>query len=82
MSHIRIVPREEAEGELKVVLDDMIQPPNKKLPLVLQCMSLAPSAIKTVSELNNSITFGASTLSRIQEEMIATTVSVINECDY
>ena len=82
MSHIRIIPREEAEGDLKALLDEMIQPPNKNLPLVLQCMSLNPTAIKAVSGLNNAITFGASTLTRVQEEMIATTVSVINECDY
>lgn len=82
MSHIRIIPHKEAEGELKGVLDEMIQPPATRLPMVLQCMSLNPAALQAVSRLNNTVTFGASTLTRAKEEMIATLVSVINGCDY
>ena len=48
----------------------------------MQCMSLHPEAIPAVSGLNRTVTFGGSTLTRPQEEMIATIVSVINECDY
>ncbi|MCH8887791.1 MAG: carboxymuconolactone decarboxylase family protein [SAR324 cluster bacterium] len=48
----------------------------------MQCMSLHPEAIPAVAALNRTVTFGGSTLTRPQEEMIATTVSVINECDY
>ena len=45
-------------------------------------MSLNPEAIKAVMHLNAALTFGASTLGRRREEMIATWVSRVNECDY
>ena len=82
MSYIKVIPKDEAEGPLKEVYEELIGAHQGRLPPVLQCMSLSPDAIRAVGNLNRSITFGASTLTRIQEEMIATTVAVINECDY
>ncbi len=52
------------------------------LPLanVIKVMSINPGAMKAVQELNARITFGSSALTRVQEEAIATTVSVVNQC--
>ena len=49
---------------------------------VINVMSVNPSAMKAVNDLNNSITFGSSALTRTQEEAIATAVSVQNECRF
>ena len=49
---------------------------------VINVMSINPSALKAVNDLNNSITFGSSALTRTQEEAIATAVSVQNECRF
>ena len=49
---------------------------------VINVMSINPSAMKAVNDLNNAITFGASSLTRTQEEAIATAVSVQNECRF
>ena len=49
---------------------------------VINVMSINPSALKAVNDLNNSITFGSSALTRAQEEAIATAVSVQNECRF
>ena len=49
---------------------------------VINVMSINPKAMKAVNDLNNTITFGASALSRTQEEAIATAVSVQNECRF
>ena len=49
---------------------------------VINVMSINPSAMKAVSNLNGAITFGSSSLSRTQEEAIAAVVSVQNECRY
>ena len=49
---------------------------------VINVMSINPSAMKAVNDLNNAITFGSSALSRMQEEAIATAVSVQNECRF
>ena len=49
---------------------------------VINVMSINPSAMKAVNDLNNSITFGSSALTRTQEEAIATAVSVQNQCRF
>ena len=49
---------------------------------VINVMSLNPSAMKAVNDLNNAITFGSSALTRAQEEAIATAVSVQNQCRF
>ena len=49
---------------------------------VIKVMSINPQAMEAVQNLNRAITFGASTLTRVQEEAIATTVSVINSCRF
>ena len=52
------------------------------LPNVIKVMSINPKAIDAVHQMNRGITFGASALTRVQEEAIATTVSVANSCRY
>ena len=49
---------------------------------VIKIMSLRPKAMQAVMEVNQAVTFGGSALTRVQEEAIATAVSVINRCRY
>ena len=49
---------------------------------VIKVMSINPAAMEAVSNWGQALTFGSSALTRIQEEAIATTVSVINKCRY
>ena len=49
---------------------------------VINVMSINPAAMQAVSDMNNAITFGASALTRTQEEAIATAVSAQNECRF
>ncbi|MFQ5875465.1 MAG: hypothetical protein ACE5JL_16945 [Dehalococcoidia bacterium] len=49
---------------------------------VIRVMSLNPKAMEAVSRQGGAITFGASSLTRVQEEAIATVVSVVNRCRY
>ena len=53
-----------------------------KMAYVIRVMSIIPKAMSAVQELNGAITFGGSTLTRVQEEAIATTVSVVNRCRF
>ena len=54
----------------------------KDLRNFARAMSINPTALQAINRLGDAVSFGASTLSRIQEEAIATTVSVINKCRY
>ena len=49
---------------------------------IIKVMSILPSAMGAVGALNQAITFGSSALTRVQEEAIATTVSVYNHCRF
>ena len=49
---------------------------------IIKVISINPAAMEAVQNMNRAITFGASALTRVQEECIATTVSVFNKCRY
>ena len=49
---------------------------------IIKVMSINPAAMQAVLQLNSAITFGSSALTRVQEEAIATTVSVVNKCRF
>ena len=49
---------------------------------VIKVMSINSAAMEAVSNLGQALTFGSSALTCVQEEAIATEVSVINKCRY
>ncbi len=49
---------------------------------VIRVTSINPKGMEAVIAMNRGITFGASALSRVEEEAIATAVSVVNKCQY
>ena len=59
-----------------------IEEANVDLPPVISVMSINQQAMEAVQNLNASITFGASVLTRVQEEAIAAVVSATNRCRY
>lgn len=84
MAWVRTFEEREASGRLVEVYEEI-----KKAPLaggrvanVMKSMGLRPDALLAVWHLNTGITFGASTLGRRREEMIATAVSSLNGCHY
>ena len=52
------------------------------VPNIIKVMSIDPEAMQAVQNLNKALTFGASSLTRVQEESIASTVSAINKCHF
>ena len=59
-----------------------IREENVDLPNIIKVMSINPGAMQAVLDMGYDITFGASTLTRVQEEAIATVVSVANRCRF
>lgn len=49
---------------------------------VIAVMKISPPAFKAVMRMNSAVTFGGSSLGQRREELIATTVSALNECFY
>ena len=55
---------------------------NNDLANFVKAMSINPPAVQAINQVGDAVSFGASTLTRVQEEAIATTGSVINRCRY
>lgn len=51
-------------------------------PPIMEVLSINPEAQEAVGANNRAITFGASALSRVQEEAIATVTAAALQCRY
>ncbi len=54
----------------------------RPVPSVVAAMKPNPRAMRALLQLNSAVTFGGSVLGRSMEELIATTVSALNDCYY
>jgi len=84
MTWVKTFAENEATGRLAEVYAELMKHPlaGGRVPNIMKCMGLRPEALLGVWRMNMSITFGASTLGRAREEMIATAVSALNHCHY
>lgn len=84
MAWVKTFAEKEATGRLAEVYAEIRKAPlaGGRVPNIMKCMGLRPEALLGVWQLNMSITFGASTLGRRREEVIATAVSALNHCHY
>ena len=81
MAFIQLVEPAEAQGELKTIYEAIQQSRGRVAP-PFKAVSLHPQALQALEALNRAVTFGGSTLGRRREELIATLVSRLNDCDY
>jgi alkylhydroperoxidase family enzyme len=81
MPWIRQVPIDEATGSLKEGFDRSIER-SGRLWHIVHVMSVNPEALQANTHLYETIMMGASPLSRVQREMLATVVSRELECHY
>lgn len=81
MAYIKVIPYQEAEGQLKEIYEDLIEK-RGKLAAVHQIQSLNPASIVHHMDLYLGIMFGRSPLTRALREMMAVVVSAANNCDY
>lgn len=81
MARIKVTGYDEAQGDLKVIYDDMISK-RGKLSEVLKIQSLHPASITSHAALYMDIMFSKTALSRAEKELIAVVVSVANGCAY
>ncbi len=81
MAHIPYVPYEEAQSPL-AELYRRYGGPEMKVANIIRIHSLDPPSMEHHVQLYSHLMRGPSPLSRIQREMIAITVSAVNECFY
>lgn len=81
MAWIDVIPEEEAEGELKELYDQNIEPWGG-VDNILKIHSLNPGSLKTHIALYKTLMYGKSPIPRPEREMIAIVVSAVNGCHY
>jgi alkylhydroperoxidase family enzyme len=84
MAWITSISEADAQGALKVLYDRLANSPGRTghVANIMKALSLKPQVLSMVSGVFRAATFGASSLTRVQEEMIATLVSSLNHCHY
>ena len=84
MAWVKTFAENEATGRLAEIYKDIQQHwmGSRSIPNIMKCMGLRPEALFGVWRMATAITFGASTLGRVREEMLATAVSALNHCHY
>jgi hypothetical protein len=82
MPFVEVYERDEAQGRLKEVYEELIAWRNGRLPPPLKGIGLNPDAALALKQRNVACSFGASTLGVRREEMLATFIPRLNDCDY
>lgn len=81
MAYIRTIPPEDAQGELRLLYDEVLRR-RGAVANVYRAHSLRPDTLKPHLEFYLSVVYGPSGLSRLEREAIAVTVSMANGCEY
>jgi alkylhydroperoxidase family enzyme len=71
-----------ADGRLSELYAPMVDPIYGRVDNILQIHSLHPEGLRTHWELYREVMTGTPTLRKVDREMIALVVSVINDCHY
>ena len=79
---IKVVPEDEAQGELAVLYEQCKNPKYGVVDNILKIHSIKPQTLRDHWNLYRTTMFGTSELSRAEREMIAVVVSALNDCHY
>ncbi len=76
-----LLPDDQASPALSR-LTQIYRDEQRPVPAVVAAMKPNVRAMRAILRMNQTVTFGGSTLGRYREEWVAVTVSALNECFY
>jgi alkylhydroperoxidase family enzyme len=82
MAWIETVPEDQWEGDLAMLLERVIDPTHRRVDNIMQVHSLNPASLEAHDSLYRSAMAGTSSLRKVEREMVALVVSLINDCHY
>ena len=82
MAWIETIREDEWAGELAGLYDRVADRAAKRVDNIMQIHSLNPSALAAHDALYRSAMAGTATLRKVERELIAMTVSMLNDCHY
>ena len=81
MAWIEVVPAEDAQDELREVYEK-VKISEGPIFTPYEVMTLNGPGLKALEDFQRVLRFGDSPLTRLQRELIATQVSVLNKCTF
>lgn len=81
MAWIKVIPENEAAGDLAEQYSDLIEPWGG-VDNILKIHSLSPESLRAHVILYKTLMYGKSPIKRPQREMIAVVASAANHCRY
>ena len=82
MAWIRTIDESEADGVLARTFESLLDPQSKRVAHILTIHSLDPATLRGHLGLYRAVMAGSETFPREACEMIAWTVSAVNDCHY
>ena len=82
MAWIETIREDEWAGELAGLYDRVADKAAGRVDNIMQIHSLNPSALAAHDVLYRSAMAGTATLRKVERELIAMTVSMLNDCHY
>jgi alkylhydroperoxidase family enzyme len=82
MAWIKYIEEDEAEGPLSRLYDQLLEPESGRVDHILKIHGPDPGALRGHLQLYRSVMEETESLPRSEREMIAFTVSRVNECHY
>jgi len=82
MAWIRVVSAGDGEGELDELLERVRDPSSGTVDNILSIHSLHPAGLAAHYELYRTVMTGSPTLPKVERELVAFVVSLLNECHY
>ena len=82
MAWIETIREDEWAGELAGLYDRVADKAAKRVDNIMQIHSLNPRALDAHDVLYRSAMAGTATLRKVERELIAMTVSMLNDCHY
>ena len=82
MAWIETIREDEWDGRLSELWSDVVDRTHDRVDNILQIHSLNPRAMAAHQVLYTSAMAGTGTLRKVERELVALTVSLLNECHY
>jgi alkylhydroperoxidase family enzyme len=82
MAWIRYIEENEADARLDRIYRQIREPESGRVDHILKIHGPDPAALRGHLQLYRSVMVGTDSLPRVEREMIAYTVSRVNECHY
>ncbi|HZA27617.1 MAG TPA: carboxymuconolactone decarboxylase family protein [Actinomycetota bacterium] len=82
MAWIRTIDEKSADERLAELYERMVDPAYGRVDNIMQIHSLHPEGMQTHWDLYRSVMAGTPTLPKVDRELVALVVSLVNDCHY